>query len=296
MGITELLKKATNDILTEESLVEIEKAFNDAVLDKVKIHVEKALVEQDNDYANKLKHLISVIDKDHTDKLLKVVEAIDENHSKKLTQIVEKYNKELNSDAKNFKNLMVNNISTYLEAYLDEAIPAQRINEAVESKRAAVILEQIKEMLGVDSAVAKKAVRDAILDGKHQIDEANKKLEVAQKEARLIKEEYSKVKSELVLEKKLSSVKEVKKKDYLNRVLKGKTAEFITENFDYASNLFDKSESERLRTIKEEATSATTSTFVDRPVIVEERVQKTQESEFDANNYMSPYLTELKKF
>jgi len=107
MGITELLKNATNGILTEDTLNEIENAFNNAVQDKVKLHVEKALVEQDNDYANKLKHLINVIDKDHTSKLVKVVEAIDKNHSQKLIQIVEKYNKEVNGGAKNFKNLMV---------------------------------------------------------------------------------------------------------------------------------------------------------------------------------------------
>lgn len=295
MGITELLKQATNDILTEDTLNQIEQAFNVAVQDKVKIHVEKALVEQDNDYANKLKHLISVIDQDHTKKLLKVVEAIDENHSKKLVQIVEKYNKELNTDAKKFKDSVVNNISTYLEAYLDEAIPVKKINEAVESKRSALVLEQIKEMLGIDSAVAKKAVRSAIIDGKHQIDEAYKKLEVAQKEANLLKEEYSRVKSELVLEKKLTNVKG-KKKEYLGRVLKGKTAEFITENFDYASNLFDKSESERLRTIKEEATNTTTSTSVDRPVFIEEQTQSNTDDNFEMGAYMNPYLAELKKF
>ena len=295
MGITELLKNATNGILTEDTLNEIENAFNNAVQDKVKLHVEKALVEQDNDYANKLKHLIDVIDKDHTSKLVKVVEAIDKNHSQKLMQIVEKYNKEVNGGAKNFKNLMVNNVSTYLEAYLDEVIPTEKINEAVKSKRAAVVLEQIKEMLGVDSAVANKSVRTAIIDGKRQIDEANTKLEVAQKEARLLKEEFSKAKSELILEKKLSTVKG-KKRDYLGRVLKGKTAEFIAENFDYASNLFDKSESERLHTIKEEATQTTRSTSVDRPVVVEERVQQNEANDFDTESYMNPYLSELKKF
>jgi predicted aldo/keto reductase-like oxidoreductase len=149
-------------------------------------------------------------------------------------------------------------------------------------------------MLGVDSAVASKAVRAAIVDGKHQIDEACNKLEVAQKEARLLKEEYSRVKSELVLERKLSTVRG-KKKEYLARVLKNKTAEFITENFDYASTLFDKSETERLHTIKEEATYTTTSTSVDRPVFVEEQV-KARDEDFDTQSYMSPYLTELNKF
>lgn len=293
MAITDLLKNATSDILTEEALKEIETAFNKSVEDKVKLHVEKALVEQDADYANKLKHLLEVVDKDHTKKLLKVVEAIDNNHSHKLKLLVNKFNKELNNNAKSFKDNMINNVSTYLEAYLDETIPSEKLNEAVKSKRAQVVLEQIKEILGVDTAVAKKAVRSAIIDGKRQIDEANNKLEAAQKELQQIKEEYSSTKSNLVLEKKLSNV-EGKKKDYLKKVMKGKSAEFISENFDYASNLFDKSESDRLQTLKEEAITSSESQKVDRPVI-EEQVTEQQTS-FDTNSYMNPYLQELNKF
>jgi hypothetical protein len=291
MGITDLLKQATNNILSEEVLNEIETAFNNSVNEKVKIHVEKALAEQDNDYANKLKHLLEVVDRDHTKKLLKVVEAIDINHSQKLKRVVSKFNAELNSGAKNFKDNVINNISTYLEAYLDEAVPAKKLNEAVTSKRAQIVLEQIKELLGVDAAVAKKAVRNAIIDGKRQIDEANEKLEASQKELRELKENYSYTKSQVVLEKKLSSVSG-KKKEYLKKVMKGKSAQFISENFDYASNLFDKSETERLQTLKEEATNKTTVNKVDRPMIIE----SVEEANEPTSDYMNPYLAELSKF
>jgi len=292
MAISDLLKNATNEILSEEVLKEIENAFNKSVQDKVKIHVEKALAEQDADYADKLKNLLEVVDKDHTNKLLKVVEAIDTNHSHKLKLLVNKFNKELNNNAQSFKEGMINNISTYLEAYLDESIPAEKLNEAVKAKKAQVVLEQIREILGVDAAIAKKAVKDAIIDGKRQIDEAHKKLEAAQKELQQIKEEYSVSKAELVLEKKLTSV-DGKKKEYIKKVMKGKSADFISENFDYAVNLFDKSESERLQTLKEEAITDTESQRVDRPVI-EEEVQVPQE--FNTASYMSPYLQELNKF
>jgi hypothetical protein len=292
MAITELLKQATNDILTEETLQEIQNAFNKSVEDKVSVHVEKALSEQDNDYAKKLKHLLEVVDKDHTNKLIKVVEAIDINHSQKLRLLVKKFNKELNNNASGFKASMINNVSTYLEAYLDEAVPMAKLKEAVKSKRAQVVLEQIKEMLGVDTAVAKKAVRSAIVDGKRQIDEANKKLEAAQKELQHIKEDYSSTRSELVLEKKLTNV-EGQKKNYLKKIMTGKSAKFINENFDYASNLFEKSKSERLQTLREEAITESTTSFVDRPVL-EEKVQAREE--YDTNPNMSPYLAELNKF
>lgn len=292
MGISELLKSQTEGILSDESLQEIENAFNQSVNDKAKLHVEKALLDQDADYASKLKNLLQVVDKDHTNKLMKVVEAIDNNHAHKLQVLVAKFNKELNNNAKGFKDSVVNNISTYLEAYLDEAIPSAKLNEAIKAKRAEVVLEQIREMLGVDMAVAQKSIKGAIVDGKRQIDEANTRLEAAQKELKQIKEQYSKSASELVLEKKLNAVTG-KKKDYLKKVLTGKSAEFIKENFDYANNLFDKSASERLQTLKEEATTVTRS--VDRPV-VEDTVIEENNADFDTSAYMSPYLKELNKF
>ena len=48
--IVDVLKEATKDILSPESLTAIEKTFNEQVETKVALHVEKALNEQDADY------------------------------------------------------------------------------------------------------------------------------------------------------------------------------------------------------------------------------------------------------
>ena len=62
--ITDTLKEATKDILTEDVLKEIETAFNASVDQKVKIHVEKALMEQDEDYSKKLEKLVDIVVRD----------------------------------------------------------------------------------------------------------------------------------------------------------------------------------------------------------------------------------------
>ena len=56
-NITDILKEASKDILTEEVLKEIETAFDSSVNERVQIHVEKALSEQDEDYSKKLETL-----------------------------------------------------------------------------------------------------------------------------------------------------------------------------------------------------------------------------------------------
>jgi hypothetical protein len=291
MDIKKQLKKVTKELLSEEALNEIQGAFENAVEEKAKLHVASALVKQDNDYANKLSHLLEVIDKDHTSKLKKVVRAIDENHSHKLKTIVEKYQSALVNEAGSFKSNIINDVSTYLDAYVEEALPKAKIDEAVRNKRAAIVLEQIKDFLGVDAAVSKKAVKSAIVDGKKQIDEANNKLEAIQRQHNVLVEKYNKISSDLLLEKKVAGLSD-KKKDYITRIMQGKTAQFINENFDYALNLFNKNESERLHELKESAIKRSVTKEVDVPRIIEEQTSSPRNEEVQ----MNPYLKELSKY
>lgn len=292
MDIKKQLKKVTKELLSEEALNEIQASFDRAVEEKAKIHVASALVKQDEDYARKLSHLLEAIDKDHTNKLKKVVKAIDVNHGEKLKAIVEKYQGALVTEAGSFKSNIINDVSTYLDAYIEEALPKSQIQEAVNNRRAQVVLEQIKEFLGVDTALAKKAVKGAIIDGKKQIDEANNKLEALQKEHSVLVEKFNQVASDLILEKKTTGLSD-KKKDYINRIMKGKSAEFIYENFDYALNLFNKNETERLHELKENAVRKSVSTQVDVPQLIEENNQQRND---EGEVQMNPYLQELSKY
>ena len=49
--ITDVLKEQTKDILSEESLQEIETVFNEAIEAKAQLQVESALAQQDEDHA-----------------------------------------------------------------------------------------------------------------------------------------------------------------------------------------------------------------------------------------------------
>ena len=71
--ITDLLKEVSKDVLTEESLEQIETVFTEAVNTKAEeraqIATEAALAAQDDEHSVKLEQLLESIDKDHTKKL-----------------------------------------------------------------------------------------------------------------------------------------------------------------------------------------------------------------------------------
>ena len=215
------LKDATKDLLTEETLNDIEQAFNQAVEDRVSLHVEKALVEQDEDHAVKLEKLLEAVDSDHTEKLKSVVSAIDKNHSQKLKAVVDKYHSTLNEEADQFKDQVVDNVSNYLELYIDDAIPSDDIEAAMVNKHAAKKLQQMRQTLAVDTAMTTSVVKEAVVDGKKQLDESKQAVETLNEQNEKLRRSLIKTKSDLVLEQMTKELPETKKK-YMYKVLGGK--------------------------------------------------------------------------
>jgi hypothetical protein len=282
MKVSTLITDDAKQVLTEESL----QAIEEALTERIKLNVESALTEQDDLYAKKLQQLITAIDKDHTAKLKRVVEAIDKDNYSKLSKVVKMYEKTLSKEANGFKDVLVESISNYLEEFIDEAIPTKAISEATKNKTAMTVLSNLRKVLAVDSALMSESVQDAIVDGKKQIDMLAKKVDELSKENTIIKENYSKTKSALILESKTVGLSD-KKREYIKRVLSDKTPKFIEENFDYTLRLFDKKEQERISIIKEQAFTKR-EVKADAPVVKQVATTKTPEN--------NPYVRELERY
>lgn len=271
------------DLLSEESVNAIETAFNN----KLKLHVESALIKQDELYAAKLESLLEAINKDHSEKLVKVVEAIDKNNAVKLINVVKKYETELNESATQFKQQLVESISQYLEVALDEAIPAQAIEEATQNKQALAVLEGLRKTLAVDSALMNESIKDAVVEGKQQIDEAVEKANNLQTENAKLKKEIGEMKKAVFIESKASKMP-TSKQEYIKKVLADKEYKFVVENFDYVSKLYDKKEAEQVETIKEQAFASRTVKADAPKVVVEKKEQK--------DPLLNGYLNQLGRF
>lgn len=284
MKVKSLLTDDAKQVLSEESLNIIEKSFQK----KLKLTVESALTAQDDLYAEKLQKLMKAIDRDHTNKLKRVVEAIDKNNANKLVKVVKRYDSVLTKEAKQFKETLIESISAYLEEFLDEAIPVEAISEATKNTTAIKVLGNLRKVLAIDTALMSESVKPALQDGKKQIDSLAEQVEKLSKENALLRENYTKTKSALILESKTSGLPE-KKREYLKRVLGDKTPKFIEENFDYTLRLFDKKEKERIDMLTEEA-------FVNRKVKADVPVIKESTQVKSSVKVENPYISELKKY
>lgn len=249
MKIKDLLNEDVKGLLTEESLTAIQNAFDS----KVTLAIEQALEEQDGIYAEKLQSLVTSIDQDHSVKMKRVMESVDKNRASKLVKMVKMYERDLKVDGVKFKKTLIGNISSYLDEYLNECVSTEDLQAAVKNKTAFSVLENLRQVLAVDIVTQKKSVQSAILDGKAQLDALQKENAELKKNFKVLQESNDKTKKDLFLESKLSAFTDEKKKSFIKKTLDGKTLEFIEENFDYVTRLFDKAEKGKLKVIKEEA-------------------------------------------
>ena len=294
-SIKDTLKESVDGLLSEEALTEIENAFNAAVEERSTLQLEAALVKQDEEHAGKVQALLEAIDDDHTKKLERIVEAVTANHTEKLKQVIAKYSGTLNEEAGDFKSSIVGSVSNYLDLYLERTFPQDMLEEAVTNRRAKDILGEVRNMLSVDMALATESIRDAVVDGKTQINEASQKLDRVVTENTELKGELESLKAEKVLEQLSADLPDYKKK-YVQKVLSDKNAQFIAENFNYTLELFDKETKKQEEVLKEEA--VVTAKSVDAEPIVEQTEEVVEEgaTAVEDDPYFNNYMSELGKY
>lgn len=234
--------------LSDESVSAIQKALEA----KVDLAVEAALVEQDEVYATKLGSVMESLDKDRTIKMKKLMEAFDRDKTTKLVKVVKKYEREQQGDLIRFKKQLTESVSAYLEEFLNESIPAKDIEQAVKNKTAMNVLDNLRRVFAIDSAVMKESVSDAILQGKTELDKLRNENASLKSNLKVITEEKNNTQVKLFLEGKTSKYPE-SKKNFIKKALGDKSLTFIKENFDYTVRLFEKQEKKQLEVIKEEA-------------------------------------------
>jgi 3-methyladenine DNA glycosylase AlkC len=297
----DILDQVGSDVLTEETKTAIAEAFNGAVTEavkaKVELEVKEALQEQNLDHAQKLQKVLETIDEDHCSKFKKVVQKIDEDHSVKLKNVIKHYEKLLKEEAETFKKNMVEEISNYVELYIDKTVPARQIAEACENTRAKNILEEMKKLLSIDEEYINENIKEALQDGKSTIGKLQRELNEAVKENVKLAKEMSFIKSDLILEKKTQHMA-ADKKNYVRKILADKSPDYITENFEYVIEMFERDDDVKTDLIVEEArreTEASKIKTLPKSELINEMNKEIKNEDTVADTGVNAYLTEMSR-
>ena len=313
--IKNILNEQFKDLISEETLNTIEEAFQQAVDEKSKekIQLESENIKQqldetytakletviekiDSDHTAKLKKLVEAIDTDHAVKLQKLVKGIDKKHTQMLNQVVEKYEGQVAEEAKSFQERIVEEVSNYLDLYIDKNLPTEQISEAVKNIKANKQLAQIRQIVGISEEFVDSEVKEALVDGKKTIDSLRAELNEALKENAELNQRANKAEAFIVLEKKTADMPSAKKQ-FVTKLLGNKAPQYIEENLQYVVEMFEKETQEEVDEIKESVKNQfTKAPQVDRPQIIEEKQEFNNEIErAGSGDQVNGYLNEMKK-
>jgi len=196
-------------------------------------HAEKfeaALEAIDDKHTDLLEKVISKIDEDHAAMLQDAVDKIDEDHSEKLKTIYKKYDAETIAKVEE-------NVSKFLDAYLKEATPEEKIVDAAKLQRLESMFEQVKNMCFINSDYVQGEIKEAIVDAKAQLDAKDSMIDKLMLERAEFVSKIEKNEARTALEKKTKDVSP-KLRAFLEVRFKDSKVSEIEEKFDEAAKAF----------------------------------------------------------
>jgi hypothetical protein len=230
--------------------------------------LEQVLEHIDADHTAKLEQVLEHIDADHSEKLEQVLEHIDADHTDKLQDIIDHYEAKLEEgvEAPEVDEALVENVSDYLDHFIEESVPAGNIvNEARLQKLETVISEMRKTLLVTDEYVETE-IAEAVEDAKTQIDDKTEELNSALNENIELKKQIKTLEAQSLLESKVTGFTESKKL-YITKLFEGSSANEISQKLDEAVKAYDNELNEKRRLIKEEKINKVKHYYNETPVL-----------------------------
>jgi hypothetical protein len=233
-----IFEKVDSDILSEDVLKSLTSLIEGKISQKVEerstLEVENALKLQLEKFEKASGVVIQRIDEDHLGKIRQVVEHLNKSHTDKLIQIKEGYEKIIKETAVSNRDSIVEGINDFIDMYIEQNLPREQIAEAARNQFAMKQIDEARRILGIDDKFIKNNVKEALVDGKRQVDKLIKE-NTDLKRHRIVEE------SNNILSKKVSNLPANVAKFVRSR-LEGKSPEFIKENFQYVIDLYKRSQ------------------------------------------------------
>lgn len=285
-----IFENVDKEILSEDTLTAIssliEEKVDQKVQERLELEVESAIKTQFDKFKTISEKAVNAIDADHTAKIKMVVEAITEDNNKKLLKVSEGYKKIISETAIQHRDSLVESIDQFLDLYIEKHLPRQQIEEAAKNQYALKAVQEARKILGVDEKYIKSNIKEALVDGKNQMDKLVKENTELKKKTAIIE-------SKKILAEKTANLPVEVKRFVVSR-LQGKSASFISENIDYVIDMFKRQE----RVEKRSALLNENKNFiVDRnrvaDEILKENVNKPQNNSNPNNPMEALYLSGL---
>jgi hypothetical protein len=238
-----IFESVDKEILSGDTLKSVatlmESKVDSKVQERVALELENAVKTQYEKFKVVSEKAIRAIDVDHTAKIKSVVAALMEEYDGKLLTVHNGYKKIISETAIGHRDAIIESVDDFIDMYIAKNVPKEEIAEAAKNQYALKAISEARKILGVDEKFITKNFKEAVVDGKKQIDQLLKENENLRK-ATVVSES-----KKLLIEKTSNLPVEVAR--FVRSRLEGKTATFIKENFQYTVDMFGRQEKQDKR-------------------------------------------------
>lgn len=234
-----IFEQIDKNLFNEETMQKIasivEAKVNEKVADRVTLEVENAKQIQEEDFTQKMQHLVETlkenIDKNHSTKIKYIVGLLNKDHMDKMIQLKENYENLIKNTAVEHKIQLVEGVDKFLESYIDKNLPKEIIEEAAKNTHVNNLLSEARKVLAVDPNFVKDNIKEAIVDGKKQVDRLIRE-NAELKQAKALEET-----SRFLTEKTANLPANVAK--FVRSRLANKPLKVVKENFEYVVEMYN---------------------------------------------------------
>ena len=285
-----IFESVDKEILSEDTLKAIstlmEEKVNQKVQERVTLEVENAVKTQYEKFKVVSEKAVAAIDADHLAKIKTVVDTLREDANKKLVTVSKGYKKIIAETAVKHRDTIVESVDEFLDMYIAKNLPKKEIEEAARNQYALKAIAEARKVLGVDEKYIQGNIKEALVDGKRQMDK------LLSENTELKKKAVVNESKKLLAEKTANLPVEVAR--FVRSRLDGKSAQFIAENFKYVIDMYGRKE----KTEKRSALINESKSFnVDRTrvadEILKEDVNRTTKTVNSNNPMEDMYLSGL---
>ncbi len=216
------------------------------------------------------------VDEDHCKKMLQVKTTLEESYGKKLLMVKNLYDNAIQKEAVQHRDTLVESINTYLDDYLEKAIPQKIVEEAAKNTYVQKQLDEARKVLGIDKKYISESLKQGIVEGKSQYEA------LAQKNLELERQKLIAESKALIVEKTANLPIEQAK--FVKAQLEGKSPDYIERNISYVLEMYARKE----KTEKSTLLSEHKNVIVDRAQLVADETRK--QNEIQTESYTDPVM------
>lgn len=217
--------------------------------------LEKVLGKMEESYKRGLKEVYNHLKRKERERVVALKESYrniikrkEESHKAQIKQLKESTLTKMEINSDRYRRNLTNVVLNFVEDEVAKHVPTDQLRESIKNDKAMIFVKELKSMLNVDEASARKEIKQPLTEAlcimkknnsvKRKLSDENAKLQESLNQAN---ERLAKAERDAFLNEKLATIPSIDQRNYMKRICEGADKQWIADNWDISCKYFQES-------------------------------------------------------